>query len=208
MSPRTKLANQQIRDDRREQILTAARIVFASKGYGATVIDDIAAAAGISKGLIYHYFPGKEDLFVALVQRTMQGALALMEEAASRLDSAWARLFWLTSEVMARAKESPDEFAIILQAYTSQAVPQTARDLAVEYTTASVAAVRDLIIQGQSSGHIVAGDSDQLAVTFTACLQGLALTVSVSGRQEGTHLPDAQTALRMIAINPGPIDSP
>lgn len=208
MSPRTKLANQQIRDDRREQIIAAARTLFASKGYGATVIDDIAAMAGISKGLIYHYFPGKEELFVALVQRTMQGALALLEEAASGLDSAWARLYWLTGEVMTRAKDSPEDFAIILQAYTSQVAPPAARELALQYTASSADAIRRLIVQGQAVGHIVTGDPDQLAATFTACLQGLALTMSVSGHQAGARLPDAQAALRMLATNPGTTESP
>ncbi|MCL6627892.1 MAG: TetR/AcrR family transcriptional regulator, partial [Alicyclobacillus shizuokensis] len=58
--PRTEKVNQQIRDERKEQILAAAAEVFARNGYVGTRIDDIASAAGISKGLIYHYFGGKE----------------------------------------------------------------------------------------------------------------------------------------------------
>ena len=54
---------------RREEILDAARRVFASRGFRGTTIADIADEAGIALGTIYLYFPSKEDLFVALNQR-------------------------------------------------------------------------------------------------------------------------------------------
>ncbi len=59
MSPRKEEQNQQIRDERREEILQAALRVFARKGLVAAKITDIANAAGLSHGLIYHYFSSK-----------------------------------------------------------------------------------------------------------------------------------------------------
>lgn len=47
---------------RREQILTAALGMFYENGYANTTMDDIASAAGISKGLIYHYFKNKAEI--------------------------------------------------------------------------------------------------------------------------------------------------
>jgi AcrR family transcriptional regulator len=49
-------------EERRHQILNAALEIFSHKGYEGTSIKDIARAANISLGLIYHYFPGKEAL--------------------------------------------------------------------------------------------------------------------------------------------------
>src|SRR3979409_1582850 len=50
---------------RRLAILQAARTVFASQGYADTVVDDIAAEAGIGKGTLYLYFPSKEQIYLA-----------------------------------------------------------------------------------------------------------------------------------------------
>lgn len=62
MSPRSAAANQHIKDVRREALLIAARRVFARKGLAATRVSDIAAAADVSQGLVYHYFATKEAL--------------------------------------------------------------------------------------------------------------------------------------------------
>lgn len=57
---------------RTAQILEAALRVFADKGYAAARIDDIAAAAGLSKGGIYTHFKSKEEIFEALLNRVLQ----------------------------------------------------------------------------------------------------------------------------------------
>lgn len=53
--------------DTREKILDAALQVFAEKGYHRAVVDDIVRASETSKGAVYHHFPNKEALFLALV---------------------------------------------------------------------------------------------------------------------------------------------
>jgi AcrR family transcriptional regulator len=55
-------------DERRTQLLELGRELLNTRRYGEISIDDIAHAAGISKGLLYHYFPSKEDFFVAGVE--------------------------------------------------------------------------------------------------------------------------------------------
>src|SRR5947208_16078791 len=50
---------------RRLEILRAARKVFAQKGYAETVVEDIAAEAGVGKGTLYLYFPSKEQIYLA-----------------------------------------------------------------------------------------------------------------------------------------------
>lgn len=49
------------------QIIDAAFAEFAEKGYAAARLEDVARRIGITKGTIYHYFPGKEDLFKAMI---------------------------------------------------------------------------------------------------------------------------------------------
>jgi AcrR family transcriptional regulator len=63
---------EQARAARREEILAAARRVFARQGFRGTTIADIAEEAGIALGTIYLYFPSKEDVFAALSQELHQ----------------------------------------------------------------------------------------------------------------------------------------
>lgn len=56
-------------DVRREQLLLLGLQVFSARAYDEVSIDDIAQQAGISKGLLYHYFGGKRDFYVAVVKQ-------------------------------------------------------------------------------------------------------------------------------------------
>lgn len=67
MSPRTKEQLQELKEARRDQILMAALELFSEKGYQNTSISDIANKASVSKGLLYNYFVGKEELLNAVV---------------------------------------------------------------------------------------------------------------------------------------------
>jgi len=64
---RNKDLNQKMKEERREQILSNALMLYAKKGLSATKITDIASASGISQGLIYHYYRSKEEIFVELI---------------------------------------------------------------------------------------------------------------------------------------------
>lgn len=61
-----KQASGQRKKDRRGDILAAATKVFGAKGYSAATVDEIAVAAGVSKGSMYNYFKSKQDLFTQL----------------------------------------------------------------------------------------------------------------------------------------------
>lgn len=55
-------------DERRTQLLDLGRRLFNARPYDAISIDEIASAAGISKGLLYHYFPSKRHFYVEVVR--------------------------------------------------------------------------------------------------------------------------------------------
>ena len=65
MAPRSEEANVQIKDDRQKQILSSALKVFIHKGFAATKMSDIATEAGISYGLMYHYFQSKDEIYAS-----------------------------------------------------------------------------------------------------------------------------------------------
>lgn len=72
-------------DGMRKRLLDAAGEMFAARGYAASGMRELAAAAGVSTGSLYHYFPDKRTLFEQLVERTVEGDLADLEEALGAL---------------------------------------------------------------------------------------------------------------------------
>jgi AcrR family transcriptional regulator len=70
-------------EERRESILEAANEVFGERGYEHVRIDDVAAAAGISKALIYEHFASKQELYIELMNNAAMEMLGLLVAAAS-----------------------------------------------------------------------------------------------------------------------------
>jgi len=76
-------------EERKQQLLDCAAELFSTRGYAATRIADICAAAGVAKGLFYWYFENKEALFAELVasmrQRLRKAQADAMDPAADAL---------------------------------------------------------------------------------------------------------------------------
>jgi AcrR family transcriptional regulator len=69
------------RRQRRTQLLGAALEVFVAQGYHAAAMDDIAERAGVSKPVLYQHFPGKLDLYLALLEQSCDTIIAGTREA-------------------------------------------------------------------------------------------------------------------------------
>jgi AcrR family transcriptional regulator len=72
------------RQARRKQLLGAAQEIFVAQGYHAAAMDDIAERAGVSKPVLYQHFPGKLDLYLALLE---EHATELVKRVRAALDS-------------------------------------------------------------------------------------------------------------------------
>ena len=68
-------------DARREQLLEAGIALFALRSWEEISIDEIAAAGGVSRGLLYHYFAGKREYYVACIEHIVEHLLALEPDA-------------------------------------------------------------------------------------------------------------------------------
>lgn len=66
---RTDKRSRMSSDARREQLLAAGTELLGHRPYDEVSIEEIAAAAGVSKGLLYHYFPTKKDFVLAALRR-------------------------------------------------------------------------------------------------------------------------------------------
>jgi AcrR family transcriptional regulator len=176
MSPRTNLSNQKIRDERRDQILHAALKVFAYKGLKAAKIADIAAQANISQGLIHHYFVCKEDVFTAVIERAMTGALAAFDDPAEVDSDPWERLTLITDRMLQGLVIHPEYMLVLTQSLVNQAAPPEVGKLLASLGQQLNTDLVGLIEAGQAAGKVVPGNPQELAMTFIATIQGLAIT--------------------------------
>lgn len=72
------------RAQREQQTLDVAQALFARDGFAAVTMDDVAAAVGVTKPLLYHYFGNKERLHLACLGRTADGLIARLTDAFAR----------------------------------------------------------------------------------------------------------------------------
>jgi AcrR family transcriptional regulator len=77
--PKTKEQYEQIRKDRKSQIMATALEMFAEEGYGHVSIAALSRRAGISKGLMYNYFPGKEELLKEILNEGIEQIMTSLD---------------------------------------------------------------------------------------------------------------------------------
>jgi AcrR family transcriptional regulator len=83
-SPQARTAATRLpRPARRRQLLGAAQEVFVAQGYHAAAMDDIADRAGVSKPVLYQHFPGKLELYLALLDESADELIAIVRDALS-----------------------------------------------------------------------------------------------------------------------------
>jgi AcrR family transcriptional regulator len=74
------------RTARRAQLLEAALEVFVAQGYHSAAMDDIADRAGVSKPVLYQHFPGKLELYLALLDRSCDTIIEACKDALASTD--------------------------------------------------------------------------------------------------------------------------
>lgn len=175
MTPRSEEQNEQIKDERREQILSAALRVFARRGFAATKISDIAAQAHMSHGLVYHYFKSKEEIFGELVQtafRTSGDSLLMLE----RLPLSPLQKVRETAKFILNGIDQWEDtsyyFLITMHATLMEHEPD---DSLLEGSDVSVQALIRILKQGQELGEIKDADPHEMAILFFAAIHGVAL---------------------------------
>jgi AcrR family transcriptional regulator len=82
--------------DTRSRLVDTAMRLFMEKGYGSTSIADVLKEAGANSGSLYHFFPGKQDLLIAVLERYREGiGPQLLEPAWTGIDDPLDRVFAL-----------------------------------------------------------------------------------------------------------------
>src|SRR3954469_15505411 len=109
--PRRRLS----RSERRALIERAATRLFAERGYAATSVEDVAAAAGISKPMLYRDFDSKRDLCVALLERYRDELVAASLARFDPAVSAWREQIAAMGDTwLGWVEENPDAARLLL----------------------------------------------------------------------------------------------
>ncbi len=180
MSPRSKAQFEAMQDAAREKILDTGLLLFARKGLAATGVTEIAREAGVSLGLMYHYYASKEDLFSALVNMAIQGAREALEGFGDdELDAAEQikKISRMAAGVLQRENKTAYYFLLLTQAGLTGIAPEnqmqsllTSGDMSAPFRI-----LQAIIRTGQMQGTVKDGDPRQLAQLYWAAFQGLCL---------------------------------
>jgi AcrR family transcriptional regulator len=181
------------RAEREQQMLAAARALFADRGYGAVTMDDVAAAVGVTKPLLYTYFGNKERLYLACMEPAAQGlqdavagAVAEAERPADALRlgvgaffefvdrdrDAWRVLFDETlpagGEVARRVAAHREQLEAVVAALATARLPRGRRGRAVveveALSTALLGAAESLARWWLRTGALSAADAAELLI--------------------------------------------
>jgi AcrR family transcriptional regulator len=104
-----------MRPTRHKTIIDAARQEFAERGYAAVSIRDIAQRAGMSMSALYHYYPGKQDLLMAILDEGVDAYTAACAEALAEAgDDPAERLEAMVAATVRFRADHPAKSAITL----------------------------------------------------------------------------------------------
>ena len=159
----------------RERLLDAAAEVFAQRGYRASSVEDIATAAGLTKGAVYWNFDSKEDVFFALIEervdRRARELMGVTEHAPRETETAP-----LVSRGLSAFADEQQALVLLLQEYWSMAVRDPGlRDAYVERQRA----LRERLAEALEARHRTTGvpltiPAEALATGIIALATGLA----------------------------------
>lgn len=108
----------EISDERRQQIINSALAEFSARGYEKASTNLICKEAGVSKGLLFHYFKSKKGLYLDVLDRCIARYSRIMEEAVADLsEDIVERLFQIMEMKIKLFAEDPQTHAIVIDAF-------------------------------------------------------------------------------------------
>ncbi|TQJ95044.1 TetR/AcrR family transcriptional regulator [Achromobacter sp. SLBN-14] len=152
----------------RERILEEAAKLFARSGYDGSSISDLAAAIGVSKAAIYHYYPTKQDIYDAIILEVLEG---LTQTVGREVASAVGGVARLRAFMVGHARyfeQHHAQFVTMLIGYSGMALSE--REDAARLRDSYEKLLRDVIAQGVADGAFRALD---VAATGRAVLSML-----------------------------------
>ncbi|MBI2706635.1 MAG: TetR/AcrR family transcriptional regulator [Actinobacteria bacterium] len=144
-------------EDRKSQLLAHAATLFETRGYADTRVTDIAAAAGVAKGLLYWYFPSKEGLLAELIDDVQSRLRHLQGDALEGIDDALERIYVGTFVTVRFVAEQFHLYGVLAAAAAGQTDAPLARSIARHATDTTA-----VLEEGQRQGVVRTNESAEL----------------------------------------------
>jgi len=183
----------------RRAVLDAARAAFGAKGYAQASVDEIAAAAGVTKGAVYHHFAGKEALFRAVHAEVEADA---MRRTAAADDPAAAPLDRIVAQVNGYLDAALDEEIRRITLVDGPALLGLDPDIPGQQ--AAHAALRAFLTDAMAAGEIADFDPDVLAHVVAGLALHGGLIIARAGDPDAVRAslgPALAALLRGLAAN-------
>ena len=195
--PRTKEQNEKMREEKKALIKKGAVKLFASKGFFATTIKDIANEVSVAQGLVYHYYQSKDDIYLEVISH----ALDMMNEAVEGLKKsnqpADEKIRDAIRELF-KTIQTSDTFnqtvRIIISAKNSTAIPEKVKAVLDEKRDIPYQVLSEIFKTGQQEGTIIEEDPYTLSIVFWTFINGLAIYKST--REESKVFPKPEILLK------------
>jgi len=137
-------------EEKRRLLLDAAVRVFARKGYHASRVGDIAEEAGVAHGLLYHYFPSKEDLLRSVFRETWRALIDTIRSVEETGDPAPEQLRKVAQILLRSWRRDPDLVRVlVLEVARSQHLRGEMDEIGESF-----AAIQEIVERGQAEGSI------------------------------------------------------
>lgn len=177
--PRTPQENERIRQLAKEGILKAAMELFVTQGYHATSISSIAKHAGISKGLLYNYFKGKEELLARMVDIRVAEMVEVMNQAQTRQTPS-KQIKYIIEGAIDNVYQKPEVFRFYLHLQTQ---PEADEEL-IKYSRFLIEEnARQFEFQCEIFKKLGVKEARKRSLYFSSTLQGIMLMISTYPKQ-------------------------
>ena len=173
-------------DERPRELLEAALDVFAQRGYRNTRLDDVAEAAGVTKGAIYHYFDTKEDLLLGVIEHHQALAFGRVEDVLSdKTQAPSTRIRLVVRRIFSGGTPRGRRLLALLVGGISHEVPEVHARWLEQGPARLWTIVAELVKEGKASGEFCADADEEVAARLL--VSGLML--QLMWRQHGDAIP-------------------
>ncbi|GAA4542320.1 TetR/AcrR family transcriptional regulator [Pseudonocardia xishanensis] len=207
--PRPPKAAQPLEPSRWERILEAAAELFRTRGYAATSVAEVAEAAGLLKGSVYHYIRTKEDLLAAIVEEAHRGTALLGEEITASQAPAVDKLRTVVERHLRGTEKNLTQVQVLFREFST--LPADRFAAVVDSRDTYEHAVRELVRQGQAEGTFAAHLDPRLtAAAVLATLNSVQAWFRPDGPMSMTEIIDGFTdlLLRSVGVETHPTRRP
>lgn len=195
--PKTKEQFEQIRNERIKKILDSALYLFVMKGYDAVNLDEVTKLANCSHGLLYHYFKGKDELYIEVINQIVYPYINEMIQGISLDQKAKFVIHDILDAVLKRVKAVDEKNAWNIYLFLNIHLQKNLFLKNKNERTLMFSKTLELVERGQKEGDFNSHDPEELVISVLSLVKGLSYTRIHIGYKR-FKCPSSDIVMRML----------